>query len=299
MRVFLTLFTGLLATVVAACSNEEVLSDITPNGGYALVPAVVYDQASALALDVYRPANANNAPVVVFFYGKRWEQGSRREYKFVGQALAERGFVAVIPDYRLYPQVKYPAFLQDCAKAVRWVHANIAGYGGAPDKIVLMGHDSGAYNAAMLAMDPEFLHQVGGDRSWVRGMVGLAGPYDFLPITDPDLRDLFGPPDNFERTQPVLYADGSNPPLLLMHGDKDQNVPSQSTNSLYNRVIRSGGPATKYDFSNYDHGKILEVLSSHFQGEGNVMNHVDEFVRQVATGAAKPPPSSIQTLVPQ
>ena len=299
MRVFPAVVTGLLATVLAACSDEQVLSGMTPNGGYTLVPAVVYDKASALALDVYRPANANGAPVVVFFYGKRWEQGGRNEYKFVGQALAERGFVAVIPDYRLYPQVKYPAFLQDCAKAVHWVHANIAGYGGAPDKIVLMGHDAGAYNAAMLSLDPEFLRQAGGDRSWLRGMVGLAGPYDFLPIIDPDLRDLFGPPENFERTQPVLYADGSNPPLLLMYGDKDQNIPPQNSISLYNRVTRSGGPVTKIDFPNFDHGKILDVLSSHFQGNSNVMNNVEEFVRQVTTGVAKPPPSSIQTLVPQ
>jgi acetyl esterase/lipase len=297
VRALLLAFASLLA--LSACSRLEILNSAAPDSGYTLSQNIVYDSNTGEKLDIYAPPGSANAPVVVFFYGRRWEQGIKTDYKFVGQALAARGFVAVIPDYRLYPQVKYPDFLYDCAHAVEWVHSHIGGYGGSPAKIVLMGHDAGAYNAAMLTLDQEFLSKVGGNRSWVRGMIGMSGPYDFLPMTDPDLRDLFGPPENFEKTQPVLYADGSNPPLLLMYGDKDQNIPPQNSISLYNRVTRAGGPVTKINFPNFDHGKILDVVASSFQGNANVMNNVEDFVRQVTTGAPKPPPSGIQTLVPQ
>jgi acetyl esterase/lipase len=298
---FLTIvlaFVGLLA--LSACSRLEILNDSAPDSGYSLSQNIVYDDVGN-RLDVYAPQNSANAPVVVFFYGGRWEMGKKDDYKFVGQALASHGFVAVLPDYRKYPQVRYPDFLIDCAHAVQWVHKNIGGYGGSPNRIVLMGHDAGAYNAAMLTLDPEFLAKVGGNRGWVRGFIGLAGAYDFLPMTDPDLRDLFGPPEGYDKTQPVLYVDGSNPPLLLMHGGKDETIPISNTNSLYDRVRRAGGPVDKVVYPDLDHQWLIYDVSARLQGQADVLSRIDAFVRQNTAGNPPQPnaaPSGIQTYVP-
>jgi acetyl esterase/lipase len=299
MKCLRSLVSTCLLTALAGCAGPQFINAFTPDEGYALTKDLVYDPATGEKLDVYSPPNARAAPVVVFFFGGRWEQGDKQEYKFVGQALAARGFVAVIPNYRLYPQVRYPAFLQDCARAVVWVHANIARFGGDPGKLVLMGHSTGAYNAAMLTLDPEFLQQAGGARDWIRGMIGLAGPYDFLPITDPDLRDLFGPPENFPKTQPVLYVDGRNPPVLLMHGEQDQTVPVRNTDELYARIQRAGGPAEKVLYPKLDHKWLIADVATRYQGYADVMNRIEDFVRRVTSGKApQAPSSSIQTIVP-
>lgn len=299
MRVLLLALASLLA--LSACSSQQFLNATASDSGYTLSQNVVYDDTTGLKLDIYSPQNGgNNAPVVVFFFGGRWSEGDKEQFKFVGQALAARGFVAVLPNYRLYPRVRYPDFLNDCARAVVWTHSHIGSYGGSANRIVLMGHSSGAYNAAMLALDPEFLVQAGGNRNWVRGMIGLAGPYDFLPITDPDLRDLFGPPETFDRTQPIFHVDGNAPPLMLMHGGKDETIDIRNTNNLYDRVKRAGGTVEKTIYPDLTHSRILDVTAVRLQSYADVMNKIDSFVRRVTVGNAPTSmqPSSIQTYVP-
>ena len=135
-------------------------------------------------LDVYRPRTIGPAalPIIIFFYGGSWSSGSKSGYSFVGRALASRGFLVVIPDYRLVPEARFPVFLEDNAMAVRWVRAHGAALGGEPGRLILAGHSAGAYNAAMLALDPRWL---GIDRQWVCGLIGLAGPYDFSTSSGP------------------------------------------------------------------------------------------------------------------
>lgn len=294
-------------SLLCACSGQEVLNRVTTDEGYTLSSNIGFDEASTLKLDVYAPVNVVNAPVVVFFYGGRWEEGSKEQYKFVGQALAARGIVAVLPDYRLYPKVKFPGFLIDSAKAVRWAHANAARYGGDPNKIVVMGHSAGAYNAAMLAVTPDYMKLGGADRSWLRGMIGLAGPYDFLPITDPDLRDLFGPPENYDQTQPVLVADGRNPPMLLLHGEDDQTVFAKNSHSLANRIEKAGGPVETVFYPKMSHAKIIGSIATASLariavGDSDVMFYIADFVRRNTAGAStkkQAPVSGLQTIVPQ
>ncbi|MDR3418343.1 MAG: alpha/beta hydrolase [Nevskia sp.] len=287
--------------VLSACSSQGFLNATTPDSGYGLSQNVVFDDSTGLKLDIYSPQNAGNAPVVVFFFGARWEEGDKEEYKFVGQALAARGFVTVIPNYRFYPQVHYREILLDCAKAVVWTHSHIGSYGGSPGRIVVMGHSAGAYNASMLALDPEFMKQAGGNRLWIRGLIGLAGPYNFLPITDPDLRDLFGPPESFESSQPVFHVDGGAPPILLMHGGKDETVDVQNTNELYDRIKRANGSVEKVLYPDLDHKWIIADVATRLQGQADVADKIDDFVKRVTVG--NPPqaqqPSSIQTFVPK
>ena len=268
--------------LLAACSGQEVLNTFTPDHGYDVASNLIYDPAHNLRLDIYTPIGAAGAPVVVFFLGGRWSEGDKAEYKFVGQAMASRGFVCVIPNYREYPQARYPEFVQDGANAIRWTRQHIGLYGGDLEKLILMGHSSGAHIAAMLALDEEFLKAVGGSRAWLRGMIGLAGPYDFLPLTDPDLRDIFGPPESFEKGQPIFYVDGQNPPLQLIHGEDDESVRVKNTINLADAVRHAGGAVETVIYPKLSHRFAVATLAAPLRGQSDVLDNVTDFIKRVA-----------------
>lgn len=270
----LTLITALLP----ACSGQKLLNTMTAASGYTRASNIVFDEASGLKTDIYTPTGAANAPVVVFFFGGRWSEGNKDLYEFVGAALAKQGFVAVVPDYRLYPKVKFPAFVQDSAKAVRWAHDNAQRYGGDANRLFVMGHSAGAYNAAMLATDETYLKEVGGSRQWLKGMIGLAGPYDFLPFTDADIIDMFGPPSGYQATQPINHVDGKNPPMLLMHGQDDTAVFIKNTVNLANKIKAAGGPVETVYYPKLSHSWIVATLSTALQGQSDVMRYTKDFV---------------------
>lgn len=286
------LIAGVFSASLGGCTGTQILNTLTPDGDYRVSDGLVYDAQTGMELDVYTPPHTKNAPVVVFFYGGRWTEGSKEQYKFAGLALASRGFVAVLPQYRRYPAVKFPAFVEDAAKAVKWTHDKAARYGGDPAKIFVMGHSSGAHLAAMLALNPEYLKAAGGDRAWLRGMIGLAGPYDFMPITAPDMRDMFGPPERFELAQPVTFVDGDNPPLLLLHGEDDESVRVRNTRRLAAAVAKAGGPVETVIYPEMSHAWIVATLASPLRGQSDVLEQVAGFVRR--TLAAKPA-SAVQT----
>lgn len=291
MRMFLILA---LAGALSGCSGTGVLNALTPSSGYRSADGIVYDAKERLYLDLYAPMSTKPAPVVVFFYGGRWQEGSPRDYRFVGQALASRGFVVVIPDYRHYPKVKYPAFVEDAANATRWTLSQISRYGGDASKVFVMGHSSGAHLAAMLALDPEFL---GKDREKLRGMVGLAGPYDFLPLTAPDLRDMFGPPEKFELSQPIAYVDGTNPPLFLIHGEDDESVWVKNTRNLAAAVKGAGGPVETKIYEELSHAWAVATFAAPLRGRADVLDSVVGFLTREA---AAPPRSAITaTQIPE
>lgn len=281
-------FTALALTLVltAGCSGQQLLNTLTPSSGYAFAPSVVFDAANRLTLDVYAPVNAKAAPVVVFFYGGRWQDGAPADYRFVGQALASQGFVAVLPDYRHYPRVRFPEFVRDAARAVRWAQQQVARYGGDPATIFLMGHSSGAHLAAMLALNPEYLAQEGLKRSALKGMIGLAGAYDFLPLNDADLRDMFGPPERFELSQPVTFADGDNPPLLLLHGENDRTVRVRNTRNLAAAVSRAGGAVETVIYPEMSHAWIIASLAAPLRGTADVLEQVTRFIHEHSAAGA-------------
>ncbi len=198
------------------------------------VHSVEFDPAHGLALDVFRPASGTRspAPVVVFLYGGSWRSGERDYYRFVGSALAKRGVLVIVPDYRKAPAAPFPAFMQDAARAVAWARDNAAANGGDPTRITLMGHSAGAHIAALLGTDAQYLKAVGMVPRDLRGVIGLAGPYDFLPITDPDIKEVFGAEPGWPRSQPVNFVDGDEPPFLLIHGDADNTVWPRNSENL-------------------------------------------------------------------
>jgi pimeloyl-ACP methyl ester carboxylesterase len=202
---------GLLTGMLGACSPLSALNAVSPAGGARATAAIPYGSDARNRLDVYRPpagrrADGKAAPVIVFFYGGNWVSGARADYAFVGRALAARGYVVVIPDYRLYPQVRYPDFLDDAARAVAWTERNVGPYGGDPHRVYVMGHSAGAYNAAMLALDGRWLGRQGIRPDSLRGWIGLAGPYDFLPVENRTTRPVFDYPDTPADSQPANHV---------------------------------------------------------------------------------------------
>ena len=272
-----------LALLLAGCSPLGTFNALVPkDAGAALVAK---DQAfrggERGKLDLYAPkrtAGAAALPVIVFFYGGSWKSGDKDGYRFAGRALAAQGFLVAIPDYRLVPEVRFPDFVEDGAAAVKWVRANAARFGGDPNRIVLAGHSAGAYNAAMLSLDPQWL---GADRAAVKGFAGIAGPYDFLPLDTRVTQDAFGEAQDLEATQPVRFASRDDPPALLMTGDEDDLVYPRNSRRLAELLARTGVAAEARVYEDVGHIGTLAALARPFRGKAPVLEDLAEFARQV------------------
>lgn len=268
--------------------RDPLLRMVTPSGGATLTRSISYGEGPRRTLDVYTPKDTVTAPVVVFFYGGSWQMGRKELYGFVGNALAARGIVAVLPDYRVYPEVNYPEFLRDGAEATRWTRENIARYGGDPSRVVLMGHSAGAYIAAMLALDPQWLAALGLDPSRdITALVGLAGPYDFLPLTGPTYIKIFGGPDRRE-TQPIAYASASAPPALLATGDADTIVGPHNTTNLAARLREFGKEPKEIVYPGKGHFGLILPFVGPLGFLAPVVDDVVAFVKAQASRGSKP-----------
>ncbi|PRA30872.1 alpha/beta hydrolase [Pseudomonas poae] len=278
---YLQAFTLALTAFLAACSPINVLNALTPSSTFTKTSSIAYGDDPRQTLDVYRPVPAiSNAPVVVFFYGGSWNSGSKDDYGFVGEALASRGIVVVIADYRLYPQVRYPAFLQDGAQAVAWTHQHIADYGADPKQLYVMGHSSGAYNASMLALDARWLNAVGLSPSIFKGWIGLAGPYDFLPIENPEVKPVFFFPDSPPDSQPINHVSADAPPTLLIASTDDKLVnPTRNTGGLANKLRAVGVPVEALYFGKTNHQTLVAAISKPLRWLAPVLDRVAAFIQ--------------------
>jgi acetyl esterase/lipase len=269
---------GLVGLMATACSPLGVLNGLAPRRRVA--QDIAYGSDPRQRLDIYVPEGLKSpAPVIVFLYGGGWDSGSKTMYRFVGGALAAQGFVTVIPDYRLYPQVRYPTFLEDCASAFAWTAANSDKWGGS-DTQFLMGHSAGAYNAAMLALDLSYL-KVANSRLMPAGTVGIAGPYDFLPLQSTELKTIFGFPTAAD-TQPIDHVDGHNAPMLLLAGTKDTTVLPRNTTRLAARIREAGGPVSSKLYPGTDHREIIGAIGQPFRFLAPTLSDSLLFLRETA-----------------
>lgn len=258
---------SLAVVALAACSPIKILDGLVSAKTYRFEGGIAYGGAPRQQLDVFRPlpgtTSAEGArPLVVFFYGGTWSSGDRASYRFVGEALASRGAVVVLPDYRLSPQVRYPVFVQDSALAVKWALDNAAGLGADPKRVFVMGHSSGGYNAAMVALDARWLREAGGNPGQLAGWIGMAGPYDFLPIENPDAQVAFNWPDTPRDSQPIGYASTASPPTLLMAATRDKLVnPQRNTQQMAARLRAAGVPVQTREFDNLGHMTLIGAVA--------------------------------------
>lgn len=251
-----------------------------PSDGYRIYPDIVYAPGKQHSLDIYVPTKGPSRAVVVFFYGGSWESGRRQDYRFVAEAFTARGYSVVIPDYRKYPEVVFPTFVEDAAAAVAWVHEHVTEYGGDPGRIVVVGHSAGAHIAALLALDPGYLNAHGMSTMDLRGMVGLAGPYDFLPLQTARLKAVF-PGERLQfLSQPVNVLHAPHPPVQLLVGLKDETVLPRNSESLAQHIRQSGGRVELRYFDDYGHVAMALRLARPFQGDGRLMQAIGEFIER-------------------
>lgn len=242
-------------------------------------------------LDVWAPAgtSASPRPVLIWWYGGGWAHGERGAYGFAARSFASAGYVVVVPDYRKVPQVRFPAFLQDGAEAVAWTRDNAARFGGDPARIAFAGHSAGAYIAVMLSLDPQWLRGAGVDPRIVRAAVGLSGPYDFYPFDKPRSIDAMSQWPRPLETQPIRYARGDAPPLLLVTSSLDDTVRPKNAINLAARQRQLGAPVQLENYAGLDHEEVVMALSVPYRGKAPVRADALRFLAEAL--AATPAPS--------
>ena len=277
----------LLAVTLSACSALDVVNLLVPTGTYTASRDIEYGPDSRQKLDVYRPRMAADSqaagigfPVVVFYHGGNWTSGERSDYKFIGEALAAQGILAVVAGFRSDPQVRYPDFLADCARAVAWAQREASRFGGDSRSLYVMGHSSGAYNAAMLALDPRWLSSVGLAPSALAGWIGLAGPYDFFPMQDPKSQPVFNHPDYPADAQPIDHVSKAAPRTFLGAAASDNLVdPERSTKQLAEKLHGAGVPVTLRIYGRANHYTLIAAFARPLRGLDPVLDDVVAFVR--------------------
>ena len=268
-----TVGAALLAGMSSAMAGAGAgfLNALAAIRGHQGASGVAYGPLPRQRFDVYVPGTsideadkATGSPLVIFIYGGSWSMGSRRDYGFAGQALAARGFTVMVVDYRLYPDVRYPDFLQDCAQAVGYGIDHARELGADPHRVFLYGHSAGAYNVAMLALDPRWLRATGHSPDELSGWVGLAGPYNFLPIGDPGVKLVFDWPNTAPDTQPINHVDDLARPLPAFVGAAQHDkvvYPEQNSEPLVQRMKARGSAVTFKVYEHVNHPLLVGALS--------------------------------------
>lgn len=271
---------GMLALV--ACAPVATLNALAARDTHALTENVAYGPLLRQRMDIYKPSAAappGGFPVIVFFYGGSWNRGERADYKFVGEALASKGMLTLVADYRLYPEVRYPDFLTDCAQAVAYGLREAKALGGDPKRVFVMGHSAGAYNTAMLALDERWLRATGHSTSELAGFIGLAGPYDFLPIVNPDAKPVFFHPNYPSGTQPIEYARRDAPRAFLAAPIDDKLVnPQRSTMGLAKRLQDAGATVTVKMYDRVNHMTLAGAFARPLRWLAPVLDDVASYV---------------------
>lgn len=273
---------GLASLALAACRPVTLLNAVIPAQDLRIDRDVAFGPLPRQRLDIYRPRQVGMQPrpVVLFFYGGSWDSGSKQDYLFVAEALCSQGCVVVIADYRLYPEVKFPALMQDPALAVQWVLQHVVGQQDAAQQLFLMGHSAGAHLVTLLLLKPDYLAALGVHTQQISGGIGLSGPYDFLPLTSDRLRAIFGPAEQEAASQPIRYARAEAPPLLLMTGLKDNTVWPRNSLRLADAIKAARGRVQVKTYADYGHVDMVAKLARPLRGRSPLLSDIMAWIQQ-------------------
>jgi acetyl esterase/lipase len=280
MKMLIPGIVALVATiVVVSCGGIAFTAANAPAlfGSFERRANLAYGAGDRQRLDVYVPNGAQLEPIIVFWYGGGWERGDKANYRFVGATLAEAGYVAVLPDYRLYPEARFPAFVDDGAAALAWVVAHAREIGGDRGRIYVAGHSAGAHIAAMLAYDPARPEGVGVMPGGIRGFIGLSGPYALDP-NDATLDAIFAAPYAHADWQPVQRARIGAPPALLIHGEADDVVDVAHARRMAEKLDLLGVPVTLRTFPGRDHRDTVAAFAAPARNKLPVLREIARFI---------------------
>lgn len=275
-----------LGALVAGCSPLALLNQFGPRDGGArrFARDLAYGEHPRQRLDLYAPSGRGPWPTVVFFYGGGWDSGSKDVYGWAAQALAAQGFLVAVPDYRLVPEVHFPAFVQDAAAAAAFAGRIKAERGGAPGQLGVLGHSAGAHLAMMITLDRSYMTAAGAP-DLIGAAAGLAGPYEFLPFNVPAAINAFGRVADPLQTQPLTFARADAPPIWLGHGTADVVVHDEDTRLLGERLKALGAPAEYVLYPDLKHEDLIAPFSPLFRGRAPILATVAHFFRRTLTPA--------------
>ncbi len=273
------LLSALCAILLSGCSIFDLANLAAPDDGFRADADIAYGPLPRQRLDIYRPENVVDRQVtLVYFYGGGWRNGSREQYRFIGRKLATEGYTVVIPDYRVYPEVTFPGFVEDGAHAVAAIVRKLRQDYGLPKTTVLAGHSAGAHIAMLLSLDPRYLEALGLSTEVVSGVVGLSGPYDFLPLSSRGLKRIFPGPVAEHDSQPINFVSANAPPTLLLHGDEDRRVWIHNSKNLHAALKAAGVESSLTLYPGVGHGAILKPLVGVVSPNSSLLEDIAAFV---------------------
>lgn len=242
---------------LAASLVLALVSIVLPTSASAQITRdIAYGSLDRQKYDLYLPPKVDNdTPVLFFIYGGSWESGRKSSYSFVGKTFSKEGFITVVPDYRLFPQVSFPAFVNDAALAFAKVRQKYPNR-----KIFVSGHSAGAQIGALLTLDGKYLARQNllACRD-IAGFIGLAGPYDF-EVTEEKFKQIF--PENIRpQSQAVNFASGKAAPSLLLHGKTDVTVHAEDSKILGRKLNAAGNLSEVKLYNGVGHINIVAALS--------------------------------------
>ncbi|HET7334711.1 MAG TPA: alpha/beta hydrolase [Rhizomicrobium sp.] len=278
MGMALALATG-ATLMLTGCMSPPLINLLVSNEGYSIKRDIAYGTKPREMLDIYVPDKITKpASTILFFYGGSWQSGTKDLYKAFGETFATKGIITVVADYRLYPPALYPDFVNDGAQALKFVHDHIAQYGGDPNRVFLAGHSAGAYIAVMLAANPAIVRANGAKPEWIRGAIGISGPYDFLPLKDKKLITIFGGNDRIE-TQPIHYVDGKRAPMFFAWGADDTTVGKRNLVNMAAKLREFGSPVETKIYPGVTHIGIIVSLAPFFRSRTTLRQDMIEFIK--------------------
>ncbi|WP_425147390.1 alpha/beta hydrolase [Deinococcus sp.] len=277
-RLLLPLLAASALAVFAACSPLVAINAVVSTSNLSVTPNLPYGPDVRNLLDVYQPASASRAPVVLFIHGGSWDSGSKDDYKFVGESFAREGYLVAIMNYRLAPKNPYPAYIQDAAQALKWLRGHAAEYGGNPDDLFVMGHSAGAFNAVEVVDNARWLSEAGVPISAVHGVIGVAGPYSY------DYRGMgtasaFPAGSDPADVMPANHVRADAPPHLLLVAANDQVVYPQNGERMKAALEARKIPLTFTVLPNLDHYTIVGSLARSLTFLGKTRQEVLDFLK--------------------
>ncbi len=274
-RLIPRLLSVLVLAGAAGCQPASLVNTLLDDAHYRVERDLAYGDDARQRLDFYRPeGRAHREPVVLFVYGGNWRKGSKATYLFVAHALTALGYRVAIPDYRLYPAVTWPVFVDDVARALTWLTGPDGPATGAP--VILMGHSAGAHTAALLATDSVYLQRAGFDGA-LAAFVGLAGPYE-LPFTD-NVRPVFASLEDPAPVQPVALDVARMPPTLLLHGSDDTRVVPRHSRRFRDALASAGIPVRLQIYEGIGHVELVAALAASLRWLAPTYDDVAQFLR--------------------
>lgn len=280
-KIFSKILLGISAFIMSGCTQIGLGVANLPikfSNNIEIKRDIAYGKEDWQKLDLYIPklVQEKKLPVVIFFYGGRWTEGSKDMYGFIGEAFGESNYIVAIADYSKYPKVKFPSFVEDGALAVSWVHDNVAQYGWDKKNLFITGHSSGAHIGALIAADQSYLKKLGKNNLIITAFAGMAGPYDFIPEAE-DLKDIFGPPEKYPQMQLTSFIEGDEPPMLLQWGEKDTAVIARNHKLLSEKIITEKGQVEVITYPDLDHVGTISALTWFYRNKQPILNDILKF----------------------